>query len=415
MAKVSSYSAASAVNAADSIYLIQGGVSKRASLNLPWTFGDTVTHTGQTHFNNDANFNSGNRARFGIATDSAKFDIYRADATFNGTVNHGAFIGLNITSFGQIPDTSLSSVAMGFEPDYNDGAVRQCEWHVDMAIPSSSYLRPFSALRYITGPDASKMEAHILGDKQVAIFTPLISSSAGELRQTNAAVGGTVHNLINTDTGGKSWGIYSTGTANTGGAGNLALFNNTNARYGMALLGGRAGAIIGGSSAANTFNSDDGSAILTLVGNGTLGDAATRTALRWVNGGFAAPSDENAVSNGDKAVWWNVGGLKIAQGLEAGGMWFQVNGSSASSGFRWYGGTGTSPVELMALRSAGWLIQKEVTTNPGTSDLTADAAVAIYNKADKLVFAYNNGGTITYITLDLDGSDITWAHGTTAP
>jgi len=66
-------------------------------------------------------------------------------------------------------------------------------------------------------------------------------------------------------------------------------------------------------------------------------------------------------------------------------------------------------------RPGGHFVLPELTTNPGTSDLTADAAVAIYTKADKLVFAYNNSGTMTYISLDLDGSDTTWTHSTSAP
>lgn len=57
----------------------------------------------------------------------------------------------------------------------------------------------------------------------------------------------------------------------------------------------------------------------------------------------------------------------------------------------------------------------ELSADPGTSDLLADSAIAIYTKNDKLVFAYNNGGTITYISLDLDGSDTTWTHSTSAP
>ena len=62
-----------------------------------------------------------------------------------------------------------------------------------------------------------------------------------------------------------------------------------------------------------------------------------------------------------------------------------------------------------------WIEQQEVTTNPTTSDLAADAAVAIYNKADTLVFAYNNAGTMTYLKILLDGSATTWTHNTTAP
>lgn len=62
---------------------------------------------------------------------------------------------------------------------------------------------------------------------------------------------------------------------------------------------------------------------------------------------------------------------------------------------------------------------KESSTNPSAGDLTSGAnakdRLAIYMKGDKLVFAYNDSGTVTYVTLDLDGSDITWAHGTSAP
>lgn len=84
----------------------------------------------------------------------------------------------------------------------------------------------------------------------------------------------------------------------------------------------------------------------------------------------------------------------------------------ASGELRFFSG-GTT--ERGRFTASGHLVLAELTTNPGTSDCAADAAVAIYTKADKLVFAYNNGGTMTYITLDLDGSDTTWAHSTSAP
>lgn len=71
--------------------------------------------------------------------------------------------------------------------------------------------------------------------------------------------------------------------------------------------------------------------------------------------------------------------------------------------------------ERARFASSGHLVLQELTTNPGTADVASHGAVAVYTKADKLVFAYNNGGTMTYITLDLDGSDTTWAHSTSAP
>lgn len=84
----------------------------------------------------------------------------------------------------------------------------------------------------------------------------------------------------------------------------------------------------------------------------------------------------------------------------------------ASGELRFFSGGTTERARFTA---SGHLVLAELTTNPGTSDCAADAAVAVYTKADKLVFAYNNGGTMTYITLDLDGSDTTWAHSTSAP
>lgn len=63
-----------------------------------------------------------------------------------------------------------------------------------------------------------------------------------------------------------------------------------------------------------------------------------------------------------------------------------------------------------------WLRLKETTSDPGTGDLAANAAVASYSKNNKLVLAaYNNGGTMTYVTLALDGSSTTLVHSTTAP
>lgn len=97
-------------------------------------------------------------------------------------------------------------------------------------------------------------------------------------------------------------------------------------------------------------------------------------------------------------------------GNGAGGL--SLAAAHASGVLRFYSGGTTKRGEFTA---AGHLVLAELAANPGTSDLAADAAIAVYTKADKLVFAYNNGGTVTYITLDLDGSDTTWAHSTSAP
>jgi hypothetical protein len=39
----------------------------------------------------------------------------------------------------------------------------------------------------------------------------------------------------------------------------------------------------------------------------------------------------------------------------------------------------------------------------------------IYVKGDKLIFQFNNAGTVRYKYLDLTGTGVTWVHTTTAP
>ena len=63
----------------------------------------------------------------------------------------------------------------------------------------------------------------------------------------------------------------------------------------------------------------------------------------------------------------------------------------------------------------GWQIATEATANPTTANLATLSQFAVYMKSNKFVVAYNNGGTMTYISLDMDGSDTTWTHSTSAP
>lgn len=65
--------------------------------------------------------------------------------------------------------------------------------------------------------------------------------------------------------------------------------------------------------------------------------------------------------------------------------------------------------------TTGWIIQDELDANPTTTELDANDSIAIYTKGNTLVFAYNNGGTMTYLKIALDGSSTTWVHNTTAP
>jgi hypothetical protein len=82
--------------------------------------------------------------------------------------------------------------------------------------------------------------------------------------------------------------------------------------------------------------------------------------------------------------------------------------ASASAGASSF--TGARNVELRR-----YLLIDETSTGITTGDVADGNGVGIYVKGDKLVIAYNSGGTLNYLTLDLDTADTTFAVSTTAP
>jgi hypothetical protein len=72
-------------------------------------------------------------------------------------------------------------------------------------------------------------------------------------------------------------------------------------------------------------------------------------------------------------------------------------------------------LEMHVTATEKWLFMDESDANPDTGDLDSLDSAALYVKGNKFVIAYNNGGTMTYITVPMDGSTTTWTHGTAAP
>jgi hypothetical protein len=73
-----------------------------------------------------------------------------------------------------------------------------------------------------------------------------------------------------------------------------------------------------------------------------------------------------------------------------------------------------------AFNKDGRLVMTELSSNPAAADVTSGSnakdKVAMYMKADKLVFAYNDGaGTVNYLSIALDGSTTTWTNSSSAP
>jgi|TARA_R100000093_G_C1917579_1_gene64767 hypothetical protein len=78
--------------------------------------------------------------------------------------------------------------------------------------------------------------------------------------------------------------------------------------------------------------------------------------------------------------------------------------------FETFGGT-----DVAEITDKGDLHLVENTSLPATGDLSSDAEIALGTCNDSVIFSYNNGGTMTYLTIDLDGSDTSWAQSTDTP
>jgi hypothetical protein len=72
-----------------------------------------------------------------------------------------------------------------------------------------------------------------------------------------------------------------------------------------------------------------------------------------------------------------------------------------------------TPVTRFALESDGAIFIPEITTTPTAP--SAGAAVHVYMKSDKIIYQYNDGGTVRYKYLDLTGTGVTWVQTTVAP
>jgi hypothetical protein len=96
--------------------------------------------------------------------------------------------------------------------------------------------------------------------------------------------------------------------------------------------------------------------------------------------------------------------------------------SDQDTGLYWPGadqlGFVTGGTERFRLNGAH-LVLHEAAADPSAATLTSGAnakdRLGLYMKNDKLVFAYNNAGTVTYLSIPLNGSSTTWTHSTAAP
>jgi hypothetical protein len=71
--------------------------------------------------------------------------------------------------------------------------------------------------------------------------------------------------------------------------------------------------------------------------------------------------------------------------------------------------------ERWRVEHGGWFVGQPLSANITTTELTSSNQGAVYVKSGKLVFAYNDAGTLRFKSLDLTGTGVTWVHATTGP
>lgn len=124
-------------------------------------------------------------------------------------------------------------------------------------------------------------------------------------------------------------------------------------------------------------------------------DAATLDAF-----GSTYSSSGSAVASGARLTGKYGGGLALCAADAAGLIKFYPGGVSSPT---------------TALLPVGHLWMSELATDPSSAYFSDRGDFALYMKNNKLVIAYKNSSTMTYITIPMDGSTTSWTHSTSAP
>lgn len=113
-----------------------------------------------------------------------------------------------------------------------------------------------------------------------------------------------------------------------------------------------------------------------VVGSSATSAGTNKGTVIFTNNGYAAPSNANATSNGDKLVFYNLAGFKTAIGMSANAdMFFQSNGS-VSSGFYFYSSNTGTPGVVASINYQGLITTASTTLMASSVALTNGAAAA---------------------------------------
>lgn len=114
-----------------------------------------------------------------------------------------------------------------------------------------------------------------------------------------------------------------------------------------------------------------------LVGSNATSAGANKTTIIFTNNGYAAPSNANSVSNGDKLVFYNLSGFKTAIGIGANAELFYQSQGGTSSGHLFYTSNNATATLRLWLTYDGNLLLNTTATGTGSGVLSMLNAAAV--------------------------------------
>lgn len=150
-------------------------------------------------------------------------------------------------------------------------------------------------------------------------------------------------------------------------------FSTVAAPYSPSLLRGSYGNLLAIPSGQTALTTGD----YLIIGSSATSAGTNKSTIIFNNNGYAAPSNANTTSNGDKLVFYNLAGFKTAIGMSANAdMFFQSNGS-VSSGFYFYSSNTGTPAVVASINYQGLITTASTTLIATSAALTNGAAAAV--------------------------------------
>lgn len=416
-----------------------------ANLRLLWNGSNRPLSVSDSSGNDLISINSANGARIDMhkySTDGAIIVLGVVDSSFTTGVRAGHYafsardtnsqqhtISLVQATIDTVTPASLDSTISLYYMDHVDGTGGLQQPNKAVSVSRSGFSLPGIPITDSTGT--------------VSISTTRVSSTVAGGTVATGTVNLISHTLSATGDSGGASSIRGADFSLTIGGGNAT---TTDSALRAALANSSTGAITTGigfaasSTISNSGNITNNFCFRSAFGASNSGGSTVAVGFEAgaptlsSTGAFATHAGFRAGNMGHASLITNALGFDCldqtasvtltvgyrSQVTSGTGKWGFYASGSANNGFvgkTIFGTVATTPVSAVHIQdpTTGWIVQDELDANPTTSELDANDSIAYYNKANKLVFAYNNGGTMTYVSLPLDGSSTTWTHSTSAP